>query len=183
MVQGIDTLRSEIVRQAEKQAKEIVSEAEKEASRLMDDARDHVASYQKTISEKTKAEITEIKKKELNEAELEAKRVLLERKKALIEGVFDSVAQKIEKLSAKERKSLITSLDSRVRDDITVGRIYCNKKDSSAIKKVSVSQEDILGGLIAESKDGAVRVDYSFETILGMLREHHLKDLVRILFK
>ena len=40
----------------------------------------------------------------------------------------------------------------------------------------------MTGGLIAENKDGTVRVDYSFDTMLQTIKENELQSINKVLF-
>ena len=78
---------------------------------------------------------------------------------------------------------MINSLYRKAGSEIDIGKVYCNKKDSKMFKGVETSSTDIIGGLIAESKDGLIRVDYSFDTMLESIKENEIKGVVDALFK
>ena len=68
------------------------------------------------------------------------------------------------------------------KNDIEVAKIYCNKKDLKVLKDFKAEAADITGGLIAENKEGTVRVDYSFDTMLQNIKENELQSINKVLF-
>ena len=70
----------------------------------------------------------------------------------------------------------------KAKNDIEVEKIYCNKKDLKLLKEFNAEAMDMTGGLIAENKDGTVRVDYSFDTMLQTIKENELQSINKVLF-
>jgi len=60
--------------------------------------------------------------------------------------------------------------------------VYCNEKDKESVKNYKVKEANILGGVIAESKDGMLRVDYSYDLLLKQLKDELLPQLNKMLF-
>ena len=50
------------------------------------------------------------------------------------------------------------------------------------MKEFNAKAVDIIGGLIAENKDGTVRVDYGFDTMLQNIKENELQSINKVLF-
>ena len=70
----------------------------------------------------------------------------------------------------------------KAKDDIGGENLYCNKNDAKFMKDFNAEAIDIMGGLIAENKDGTVRVDYSFDTMLQNIKENELQSINKVLF-
>jgi V/A-type H+/Na+-transporting ATPase subunit E len=77
--------------------------------------------------------------------------------------------------------------------EISKGRIYCNSRDVVAAKAVISENPEfagfkvgdpvmIDGGILIESEDGDLQIDYSYRTFLAKVWETGLKDASDILF-
>ena len=84
-------------------------------------------------------------------------------------------------------------LCKRAAGELGEGVIYCNERDKPAVENALgslktlsgfsfVGTMDILGGIIAESRDGGMQLDYSYTTYLSEVWESGLKDASEILF-
>ena len=63
--------------------------------------------------------------------------------------------------------------------------VYANQDDRHAVEAkgtVHYKKGDMSGGLIAETEEGDVRVDYTYEEILQDIKEKSLQHLGGILF-
>ena len=76
----------------------------------------------------------------------------------------------------------IKKLLEKANDELKIGTIYCNKKDLSLLKGRKTKTVEIIGGIMAESADGELRVDYSYETLLKQIKESLMPELNQILF-
>ena len=183
MDEGIESLKSEIISKAKDDASSIIKEANQEAAKIIKEAESKIESRRRESEEEAKFLIEASKKKALINAEIEAKRMELEAKKSLIEEVFEKAKERIGGIDNSKRNSITNSLYKKACNEIDIGKVYCNKKDSKMFKGVETSSTDIIGGLIAESKDGLIRVDYSFDTMLESIKENEIKGVVDALFK
>ena len=182
MSDGIEKLKDEIVSKAKEHASLLIKEANDEAQRIIKDAEIKIENKKKEADEESKCAIESIKKKELIKAGLEAKKIGLEAKKSLIDEVFENSRQKISAMNDSKRSNIITSLHKKMSNEIEVGKVYCSKKDSKFVKGSEFQIQEMFGGLIAESTDGKIRVDYSFDTIFESIREDELKNIADMLF-
>lgn len=179
---GFNQLQKDVLNNAQKEADKIILKAKDEADRM----KIEVNSVNKKLKVKSNKEIKQItelmEKREIAGAKLTAKKKLLLTKKEMINKVFEEVKMKIDKnLTVQERKKIIDGFLAKAKTEIDIGNVYCNKKDATNITNAVI--KEMLGGIIAESKDKTTLVDYSFETILKDLQEKHIADVTNILFK
>lgn len=180
---GFAQLKKTILEKAERDAKKIVKEAEDKVKARLDDIESEMEELAKKSEEETKTTIEMMKKRELASASLEAKKQLLITKKDILEDVFKKAKEDLtKKLSKADRKKLIEALMKNVKNDMTIGKVYCNKMDSEIIKEGKKSSMDLLGGFIAEDKSGEVQIDSSFETILDEIKEKNIAEISNTLF-
>ena len=179
---GLETVKEEIIRNARKQEEDLLAEARQKAAEIIKKAEEQVEELRQK-SDAEAGRIMEIaKKQELASAELEGKKMLLEAKKQLIAQVFAEAQKKVEALDAKKKAAYMDKLLEKAKNDIEVAKVFCSKKDAKLLNGVDVESKDMLGGLIAENRDGTIRVDYSFESILQSIKENELQGISKILF-
>ena len=128
------------------------------------------------------SEVGLINKREAASARLESKKLYLSFRKEFIDESFSLVHEKLSKLPDSARAAHIKKLLEKAGSEIDVSVVQCNKKDCKFVSNFKVIEADILGGIIAESADGTLRVDYSYETLLAQLKDSLLPELNETLF-
>lgn len=183
---AIEDVTNKIKEEAQKLVQQLLSQADAEAQRIENETQREIDDYQKKLRENAEQMIAKERRKALASAEFEGKRLLLDRKTGIVDAVMADVAKEVQKLPAAERRAVLQKLLKEVSNEIDVQKVHINPKDKTTVRDalggVTVVEQEMLGGVIAESKDGRVRVDMSFEAILEQLREEHLGELSRVLF-
>ena len=102
-------------------------------------------------------------------------------------------------LNKTERQKFLAALLAKARTEIDVATVYVNGQDESLLKDASrgiskdaskdaskeslkVVPKDIDGGLIAETADGKISVNYSVEELISNLMEKKAGDVNEVLF-
>ena len=179
---GLEAVKDEILNSAKEQSNSLIAEARKEANRIAREAENKIEGMKQKSDEEAKRMIDTIKRQELASAELENKKMLLEAKKQLIDGVFAEARKSIENLDDKKRELYIKKLLEKARNDIEISSVYCNKKDSKFLKGFNAEAAGIIGGIITENREKTIRVDYSFDAMLENLKETELQNVNKALF-
>ncbi|MBI2143242.1 hypothetical protein HYU20_02770 [Candidatus Woesearchaeota archaeon] len=182
---GLEKVKEEILEKARKDASEVVDAAKAEAKAIIRNAEKQMQDYQKLVEEEEERTADLMKRREVASAELELQKKLLSAKNELIEGVFGQAGKKLRLRNDKSREADVKALLKAASGEMDVAAVQCNSRDSrflegSALKVVK--SDSMLGGIIAESPDGKLRVDYSYETLLGQARVKVLGDVARKLF-
>lgn len=179
---GLEAVKEEIIRNAKSREESLLAEAREEASKIMKEAEKDIGEFREKSDAETNKIIDALKKQELASAELENKKMILEIKKQLIEKVFIEAKKKLKGLSKEKRGACIKKLLERAKKDLGVVNVYCNKNDLDFLKGFDAKTADISGGLIAENKDGTIRVDYSFEALVQSIKDGELQSVNKLLF-
>ena len=179
---GLESVKEEIIRNAKEQSSAMIADARRQANQLAKEAEKKIEETKQRIEEETKRTADMTKRQFLAAAELENKKMLLDAKKQVIEKAFEEAKAKIEKMDDKKRETLLKKLLEKSSKEIEVGKVYCSKKDLKLLKGIKAEPAEIIGGLIAENKEGTTRVDYSFESLLESVREKELQKISKILF-
>ncbi len=178
---GFEQLEKDVLAKAEKNAEKILEEAKQEAAAIKDEVKKEAKAVEKDSEEEVKFIIDIMKKREIASSRLDTKKSLLMIKKELIGKVFDKAKSALDKkLKKPDRKKLIEELVKKAQEEIDVGVIYCNKVDMAFVD--GAEEKDMVGGIIAESKDKTTMVDYSFETMIEDIKEKHISKITNILF-
>ena len=177
---GLETIEKDIIEITNKLASEKIQEAKLKSEELINDTKSKIDSEDKKSEEETDALLDQMKQAFEAMAKFEIKKTELTSKKEIIEKVFEQTVKKIEDLDDKTLEKLTKKLLEEAKKEIDVEVIYCNEKTKKWIpKEFKVKQEKMLGGIIAETKDGTIRVDNRFETILEEVRRDALKKIAK----
>lgn len=182
---GLDQVTKEILDNSKKEVDRILNEGREEAEKIMQQARDSIESHKKQVEEDAMKSVDNIEKREISAANFEIKKGKLDKKKEIIDKVFESVRQEMEKLPERKREEYLKKLFEKASKDIEICYVYANEADKDSVKKIKgtdFKKAEIIGGLIAENKELTMKVDYSFEELLKNIKEKSLQELAKILF-
>lgn len=179
---GLEAVKAEILNNAKAQAAGVVAEARKEAGRIAREAEKNIGGMAERSEAETKKTLDLIKRQELASADLENKKMLLEAKKQVIDGVFAEALKRLESMGDRKQEAIIKKLLEKAKSDIEVAHVYCNKKDAKFLKGLNAEHANIAGGIIAENGQKTIRVDYSFEIMLQGIKEAELQNISKVLF-
>jgi V/A-type H+-transporting ATPase subunit E len=86
-------------------------------------------------------------------------------------------------MPASKAEKLLSVLIEKYKADGV--RIYSNKNSEAIVKKLSslsyAGNIDSIGGVVQENKDGTVRLDFTYDSILKNVYERSLKQISDIL--
>lgn len=183
---ALDRVKEDIIRSAEESVRAINAERDAEIARIRAEA-DAVISDLKTKEEKRLREALEqLVRQELSSAELESKKIVLEKKKAILAQAFDEALAELESSTPAVRKKRYQKMVGSAKKVIKEPKAYCAKGETIKAEDIGVSSltktDAVTGGLILESKDGTVQVDMQYRTILQTVWDSEMKKLSDILF-
>ena len=185
---GLEKVKQELLNRAREEAAVIAQQAKEEAKIIEKSAEKQIRDYESLVEEDLEKSVETIKRKELAAADLEVQKKSLEAKNELIEAVFSEVRKKLKSFGDKSREAHVKSLLGIAMKEMDVAVVRCNSRDvrfvsSNDNSKLKVfASDDISGGIIAESADGKLRVDYSYDTILEQVKSKVLVNVAKILF-
>lgn len=179
---GIQEVSAEILRGAEEEAKRIEKSAQEEADRLLREAKAQASALKESAERSLKAELEQLERREISVAELESRHAVLQARHELIARVFGSAEKAIMEWDEHKRRAHLSLLLDRAKRSFAVGRVHASPSDAR-LAGGSPAPTPMLGGIVAESEDGAERLDMSYDAFLKELREKKLKEVADILFK
>lgn len=188
-------IRAAILEKAQREAEEITANARAKAKDLMANAKEQ---KEKRFEEEKKRIISEAQREAsriLAKASLKARQEILKEKVAVINEIMKRAKEDLsgkttdekvfahlirEAVKAFETKDKLKLLVSQ--KDIAVVRKVVEEDNGLKKQIVEVSEFDCLGGVMAESMDGMVSIDNTFDIRLEMLMPKILPKLGRELF-
>lgn len=184
---------------------QIRDKGKREADQIRQDTRAEVQSILKTAQEKAERiklavdqdverQKSHIMNQEVSAANLVVKRQLLNTQKQLLDQVYSDALSSIARLPADFHREALQRLLLKVKSEIPDGIVHCSRRDSETLNRLLSGDPSLKGyvmgepvetegGIIVESKDGELQIDYGYRTFLNMVWETGLKDASEILFK
>ncbi|PIN79916.1 hypothetical protein COV16_01730 [Candidatus Woesearchaeota archaeon CG10_big_fil_rev_8_21_14_0_10_34_8] len=181
---GLEQVKQEIIDNAEAQSKKLIDNAKAEAKKELESAHAVIDHFEEDVNLSLEKELAALERKYDASMKMHAKKEIFQKKKEVLAELFEDAEQNLSKLTTSEKSKLLAKLFQRAKKQCTLGRIYCAKQDVAIVKSFckNVHVTNMIGGLIMESKDGTIRIDYSFDSLLGMLKERKLQEVAEILF-
>jgi len=193
-MEGMERIGKAILDKVKADAEQIINEAEEQAWRELEKA-----------EKKRETRFEDEKRKALEEAERQAARIkaqalirarqeLSGAKAQIIEGIVSRAKSILPALPSDEASFLRLTEEAVGELNADKVRIYVAKKDMSAMQELvkrneglasaimGIKELDCTGGIIAESADGKISIDNTYETRLEMLVPQILPEISRELF-
>jgi len=190
---GLEAVVEDIRGKGKSEAEKIRAESRKEVEHILAAANKRVAEIKLATEEEVAKQAAHLMSVEVSAANLLVKRELLNTKKEMLSQVYQIALAEISRLPESFHKEAIKKLLTDVKKEMPKGTIYCNARDVPAAKAVLSEHRDfagfslgnpidIEGGIIVESEEGGLQIDYSYRTFLDRVWESGLKDASDILF-
>ncbi len=183
---GLERVIDDILKRGEAKSREIVKTGETERDNQIAHARKEIEENRIKAQARTKTLIAQMEQQELSAAELQSKRALLEAQRKAMDDLRAQVLEELSQLPADKRKKIYSKLISKARKELNDCFVYSSDKDKTILQLPSGMSRsgsiETTGGLIFESKDRNVRLDFRFETILEDMWNEKMKDIYTKLF-
>jgi len=180
---ALDAVVESVLAISKDKVAQINSDADQEVARILNEARERAAEI-KSRKETEVGHVTEaIERREISSANLEVKRSELNVHKDLLEKARTMLLEKIQNLPKKDNESMLKKTLEPY--DLKDMKVYSNKRDEAFVSSLAPNYGgnlDIIGGVVVESKDGALRYDLTYETLAREVFSNHMKEVSRILF-
>ncbi len=180
---GIESVREEILNLAEKEAAEKIAQAQNKAKAIENEAVSEIEAQNRKTDAEIEALMSSIAHMMEASVKFELKKIELSGKKEMLDKVFENAVKKIETLDDKTQNALTNILLKDAMSQIDVAHVICNEKTKKWLpKSFDIKTQDMLGGVIAETRDTKLRVDNRYETILEEIRREALKKIAHKIF-
>ncbi len=180
---ALDAVVESILATSKDKVAQINAEGDQEVARILNEARERAAEIKSRKQTEVGHATEAVERREISSANLEVKRAELNVHKDLLEQAKVKLFENIGKLPKKDNEAMLKKLLEPY--NLKDMKVYSNKKDEAFVSSLAPNYGgnlDIAGGVVVESKDGALRYDLTYETLAREVFNNRMKEVSRILF-
>lgn len=190
---GLEAVVGDIKEKGRKEAAQIQAETDAEVKRILSEAQERAASIKQKANEEVERDVQRVVNQEVSAANLSVKREMLNAEKDTLSRVHEATIARIGDLPAAFHEQALRTLLPLAAAAVEGGVVYCNDRDIPTVKTILAKSKDLAGfsigepvpiegGIIVESADGSMKIDYTYRMFLETVWESGLKDASDILF-
>jgi len=183
---ALDKVIKDILDHARMEADKLAEEAEKEKTAILRAAEDEISKKRRLKEREAQETLRRLTRQEISSAELEAKRIVLNAKKEVLDRVFSETLREIESVDSQRKAEAYCRIFRKAKNLIQQPKVICPRGESNLLSSCAdvgqVTESDMEPGLILESEDGTIRLDYRFRAILESIWEKELRKVSNMLF-
>jgi V/A-type H+-transporting ATPase subunit E len=192
---GVERIRERLNEEASQEINEIIQKAKAEAAKIKANYKAQANEESKVIIARGKKAAEERKERNARVAVLEAKKVTLAAKQAMISKAFDRALEQMCDLPEEQYIELLAGIAAKAAESKRESVVF-NKKDRNRVGKAVVTRANELlgdgrltvetdareftGGLILSSGD--IEVNGTFETLLHLRKAELAAEVAHVLF-
>jgi len=184
---ALDKVANEILESAKQEGDLRIQDAEKERARILQETDLKIEKMRKADEKELQDALLRMRRQELSSAELEAKKIVLNKRKDVLNRTFDEMLDELSNLAPAEKSALYKKILADGKKIIPMPRVFCPKGEADLLAGLrgceSLTETAMESGLILENKDGTVSLDLRFRTLLESIWEKELKSISTVLFE
>ncbi len=182
----LDKVIDDIVNSAKAEANIKLAETESQRQSILDEAKATVSDIRKREEIELNETVRRLRCQETSSVELEAKKIVLAKKKEILDLAFEATVERLCSMSNEKKREIYRSMVESAQEVMDQLTVYCPQDDAQLLEGIAgitaVEEPDMKGGLVMENMDGTIRIDYGFRTMLDGIWENELKTISEILF-
>jgi len=182
---GLEEVIGDIDAASRADAEAILKEAEQERQRLLADANEKARRLMEESLGEAERQSAQIRVREMSGAELELKRARLAMERDILAAASEGARRKVSALPRPQDEELLLVILGK--SGAAGFRIFSAPKNEDFLRTQLeypyAGNIDCLGGILFESPDGSVRMDFTYDAILREVVERVTKDIYDILFR
>jgi len=183
---SLDKVVEDILRRGREREAEIIRLGESERDEQLSLSEKRVSEDRAKVERKNAANIEQMERQEISSAELESKKASLAAQREVMEELRGQVLSELSRYPVDKRRKLYSKLVSRAKKELGDCYVYSNKDDQAILQlppgMASGGTVVCSGGLVFETKDKAVRLDFRFETMLDEVWNKRMQEIYSRLF-
>jgi len=182
----LEKVVEDILRRGEERKREIIALGERERDEQVALTEKQIEESRGRAQKRTDATIAQMEQQELSSAELESKKALLSAQRQVMDELKSMVLADVAHYPEEKRKAIYARLIAQAKKELGECYVYSNAADKSLLtlsKGMSIGGEiGCRGGLVFESKDRSVRLDYRFESMIEEVWGRKMQEIYSGLF-
>ena len=184
---ALESVTKEIEADAQARAAVILKQRDKEVAEINAKADAQIAEMKEKQDKKVAETVGNLARQERSSAELESKKVVLSKKKEVLNCAFETSLRDLENMPADKKLAYYKAMVASAKDVIPEPKavISVNDKFSAADLGVSSVEQSskVRSGIILQSEDGKIEVDMQFSVLLKSVWDSNIKEISEILFE
>ncbi len=181
---GLDIVVKDIQEGARAEVSRIKAEGDAKASEIINEAKEVQKKMLGDSLAKAEEDLQNLHQQVISSANLEVKRITLNRRKELLDKVYTQTIESIKSMPASKKEELLKYIIGKY--EASGARIYSSKASEETVKKLTsltyAGNIDCIGGVVLENEDRTVRLDFTYDSILKNVYERSLKQISDILY-
>jgi V/A-type H+-transporting ATPase subunit E len=181
---GLEIVVKDIQEGARAEVSRIKAEGDAKASEIINEAKEIQKKMLGDSLAKAEEDLQNLHQQVISSANLEVKRITLNKRKELLDSVYNQTVEKIKSMPASKKEDLLKNILNKHED--SGARVYSSKESEGAVKKLTslsyAGNIDSIGGVVLENEDRTVRLDFTYDSILNNVYERSLKQISDILY-
>jgi V/A-type H+-transporting ATPase subunit E len=181
---GLEIVVKDIQNGAQSEASRINAEAEAKVSEILNEAKN---THKKMLGDslaKVEEDLQKLHQQVISSANLEVKRISLNKRKELLDAVYNQAVESIKSMPASKNEELLKIIIDKY--EASGAKVYSSKDSEELVKKLSsltyAGNINCIGGVVLENEDGTIRFDFTYDLILKNAYERSLKQISDILY-
>ncbi len=183
---ALDKVVKDIIESARREANALIERGEEERETILRDADEKNLKLRKAQEKELEEALKRLRRQEISSAELEAKKIVLNKKKEILDRTFEETLTELSKMPSSDKKRVYRKSIDAAKSVIPRPKVFCPQGEAGLLAGISgmasINEVDMETGLILENEDGSMRLDYRFRTILESIWEQELRNVSEILF-
>lgn len=183
---ALEAVTKEIEASAQKAVADIRAQCDAEISEIRRQTDAEIAEMKEAQSRRTAAAVETLARQERSSAELESKKIVLLKKKEMLNRAFDAALVSLESMPADKKlacyKAMVKSSQALIDEPKAVMSVNDNFTAAELGVKSVEKSDRISAGLILRSQDGQTEVDMQYSVLLKSIWDSNLKAISDILF-
>jgi len=183
---GLEKIVEDILRKGEERKRETIRIGEKERDGQIQAADKQIDEHRVAAEKRAKSMIAQMEQQELSSAELESKKAMLSAQRHVMEDLKTHVLSELAAYPDDKRKRLYSKLTAKAKKELGDCYVYSSARDKPLLKLPSGMADagviDCRGGLVFETKDRSVRLDFRFESMLEDVWNKRIQEIYSGLF-
>ncbi|MDD1670447.1 MAG: V-type ATP synthase subunit E [Methanomicrobiales archaeon] len=191
---GIETVLEEIREKGRKEVEETRKDTQGQVEGILSQGQERVKELERGMEDELAKQVGHILSQEVSAANLSAKRLHLTVQKELFEQVKEKTLSSILAKPEGFHRGALERLLLKAAKEIREGSISANERQLPLVKEILGKRPEfsglrpgepaaIEGGIIAESRDGRLKIEYSYRSILDKVWAERLKEVSDVLFR
>lgn len=179
---GLNQVKSEILNDAEKEADRIKEEAREKADEIEEEALQKADKIREETEEELEQKKDAMRKKQLSNARMKARKLELKEKEKKIDEAFRSFKEKLRDIDGDQKESFVSNCIERANFEI--GEVKAGENFLDAVEENGFEpEEEDVEGVVLISDDEERSMEFTVEKITQNFRQEYRGEVAETLFE